>query len=506
MYVNNPEVKKFITKYFIIFLLAVGLTYGVSILSINIIKEKVVENNQAIIGRIVSNNPQLESQIIDIITQGNSSEDLELGKEILSKYNYNNISLFNEPIISKSINNVYLLNFIFIVLIFLLILITILSYFKKLYKDIKDMTEYVYNSSEGRAFDMKNNFIFIVLIFLLILITILSYFKKLYKDIKDMTEYVYNSSEGRAFDMKNINQEGQIGLLKTELLKMTNILKEKAELLQKEKIFLNDTMSDISHQLRTNQEGQIGLLKTELLKMTNILKEKAELLQKEKIFLNDTMSDISHQLRTPMTSLMILNDLMYDDLPNEVKIDFLDKIKHQLNRMDWLIKSMLKLSKVDAKVIDFKKEKINIKELIHKATAPIIIPMEIKNQNLIIEGDDTSSYIGDMSWSVEALVNIIKNCVEHTKENGQIHISYEENPIYSKIIIKDSGEGIDKKDIAHIFKRFYRGKSSSKTESVGIGLAMAKSIINSQNGDISVSSEKDKGTTFNITFHKNYSD
>lgn len=412
MYVNNPEVKKFITKYFIIFLLAVGLTYGVSILSINIIKEKVVENNQAIIGRIVSNNPQLESQIIDIITQGNSSEDLELGKEILSKYNYNNISLFNEPIISKSINNVYLLNFIFIVLIFLLILITILSYFKKLYKDIKDMTEYVYNSSEGRAFDMKN----------------------------------------------------------------------------------------------INQEGQIGLLKTELLKMTNILKEKAELLQKEKIFLNDTMSDISHQLRTPMTSLMILNDLMYDDLPNEVKIDFLDKIKHQLNRMDWLIKSMLKLSKVDAKVIDLKKEKINIKELIHKATAPIIIPMEIKNQNLIIEGDDTSSYIGDMSWSVEALVNIIKNCVEHTKENGQIHISYEENPIYSKIIIKDSGEGIDKKDIAHIFKRFYRGKSSSKTESVGIGLAMAKSIINSQNGDISVSSEKDKGTTFNITFHKNYSD
>lgn len=412
MYVNNPEVKKFITKYFIIFLLAVGLTYGVSILSINIIKEKVVENNQAIIGRIVSNNPQLESQIIDIITQGNSSEDLELGKEILSKYNYNNISLFNEPIISKSINNVYLLNFIFIILIFLLILITILSYFKKLYKDIKDMTEYVYNSSEGRAFDMKN----------------------------------------------------------------------------------------------INQEGQIGLLKTELLKMTNILKEKAELLQKEKIFLNDTMSDISHQLRTPMTSLMILNDLMYDDLPNEVKIDFLDKIKHQLNRMDWLIKSMLKLSKVDAKVIDFKKEKINIKELIHKATAPIIIPMEIKNQNLIIEGDDTSSYIGDMSWSVEALVNIIKNCVEHTKENGQIHISYEENPIYSKIIIKDSGEGIDKKDIAHIFKRFYRGKSSSKTESVGIGLAMAKSIINSQNGDISVSSEKDKGTTFNITFHKNYSD
>lgn len=413
MFVNNPEVKKFFTRYFTMFLIAIVLAFGVSILNINIIKEKVVENNQAIIGKLVSNNPQLENQIVDIITQGNSSENLELGKEILSKYNYGqDISLSNEPIISKSINKVYSLNVAFIVLIFLLMLITVLIYQRKIYKDIKDMTEYVYHSSEGRHFDMKNR----------------------------------------------------------------------------------------------NQEGQIGLLKTELLKMTNILKEKAELLQKEKVFLNDTMSDISHQLRTPMTSLMILNDLMYDDLPNEVKIDFLDKIKHQLNRMDWLIKSMLKLSKVDAKVIEFKKEKINIKELIHKATAPIIVPMEMKNQNLIIEGDDTSSYIGDMSWSVEALVNIIKNCVEHTKENGEIYISYEENPIYSKITIKDSGEGIDKKDLPNIFKRFYRGKSSSKTESVGIGLAMAKSIINSQNGDISVSSEKNKGTTFNITFHKNYSD
>ena len=413
MFVNNPEVKKFFIRYFTMFLIVIVLAFGVSILNINIIKEKVVENNQAIIGKIVSNNPQLENQIVDIITQGNSSENLELGKEILSKYNYGqDISLSNEPIISKSINKVYSLNVAFIVLIFLLMLITVLIYQRKIYKDIKDMTEYVYHSSEGRPFDMKNR----------------------------------------------------------------------------------------------NQEGQIGLLKTELLKMTNILKEKAELLQKEKVFLNDTMSDISHQLRTPMTSLMILNDLMYDDLPNEVKIDFLDKIKHQLNRMDWLIKSMLKLSKVDAKVIEFKKEKINIKELIHKATAPIIVPMEMKNQRLIIEGDDTSSYIGDMSWSVEALVNIIKNCVEHTKENGQIYVSYEENPIYSKITIKDSGEGIDKKDLPNIFKRFYRGKSSSKTESVGIGLAMAKSIINSQNGDISVSSEKNKGTTFDITFHKNYSD
>lgn len=274
-----------------------------------------------------------------------------------------------------------------------------------------------------------------------------------------MTEYVYNSSEGINFVMKN-----------------------------------------------RNKEGQIGILKTELLKMTNILKEKVELLNKEKIFLNDIISDISHQLKTPMTSLIILNDLMYDDLPKETKVEFLDKIKSQLSRMEWLIKSMLKLSKVEAKVINFENKKINIKELINKSISPSLIPMELKNIDLSINGDEKASYIGDINWSSEALVNIIKNCVEHTNENGSLTINYEENPLYSEIIIKDSGEGIDKKDLPHIFKRFYKGKNSSKSDSVGIGLAMAKSIIESQNGDIYARSEKNKGTEFHIIFHKNYSD
>ena len=107
-----------------------------------------------------------------------------------------------------------------------------------------------------------------------------------------------------------------------------------------------------------------------------------------------------------------------------------------------------------------------------------------------------------MNWTTEALVNIIKNCVEHTFSNGSLDISYEKNSLYTEIVIKDSGEGIDKKDLPHIFKRFYKGKSSSKEDSVGIGLAMAKSIIEGQKGDISVKSEKNKGTQFNIIFHK----
>ncbi|WWD84428.1 Adaptive-response sensory-kinase SasA [Terrisporobacter glycolicus ATCC 14880 = DSM 1288] len=408
----NVEMKSFIRRFSVLFLVAIVMCGGVTLINLKIIKEKVVENNQAIIGNILSKKPELEEDIIDIVTQGNSKDNVELGKEVLSKYNYNsNISLKNEPIINESIRYIFNINWVFLCIILILFIILALSYFKKIYEDIKDMTDYVYNCSEGRRFEMKNR----------------------------------------------------------------------------------------------NQDGQIGLLKTELIKMTNILKEKVELLNNEKIFLNNTISDISHQLKTPMTSLVILNDLMYEDLPKETKIEFLDKIKSQLNRMEWLVKSMLKLSKVEAKVIDFEKKEVRINELIKRSVAPSLIPMEIKNIELSISGDENTSYIGDINWSSEAFVNIIKNCIEHTPKGGKINIRYDQNPLYCEIVIKDSGEGIDKKDLPHIFKRFYKGKTS-KEDSVGIGLAMSKSIIESQNGDIYVNSEKNEGTEFHIIFHKAYDD
>ena len=408
----NPEIKSYVKSFFILFIITIVLCVGTTFSAINIIKDKVIENNQAIIGQIISQRPEVEEEIIDIITQGNSKENINLGKEILAKYNYgNNLSLTNEPIIKESMSKIFIIFLILICFVLIVSLILAILYFRKIYKDIKDMTDYVYNSSEGRNFDMKNR----------------------------------------------------------------------------------------------NQEGQIGLLKTELIKMINILKEKVELLNNEKIFLNEVISDISHQLKTPMTSLIILNDLMYEDLPKETKIEFLDKIKSQLNRMEWLIKSMLKLSKVEAKVIDFEKKEVKVSELIKKSISPSLISMEIKNIELTVNVDENISYIGDINWSCEAFVNIIKNCIEHTDTNGKINISYEENPLYCEVVIKDSGEGIDKKDLPHIFKRFYKGKSS-KDDSVGIGLAMAKSIIESQNGDIYVKSEKNKGSEFHIIFHKTYGD
>ena len=407
---SNPEIKKYNISIIALFLIIILLSIFINTLNLNIIKADVIQNNQAIVGNIVSKYPELEKDIVSVITQAKNKENIDLGAKVLQKYNYDSsTNLSQEPIVQNNIYKMLKINILFITFVFIC-LITISFYF----------------------------------------------FIKIYRDIKDMTDYVYHSSEGREYEMKN-----------------------------------------------KNQEGQIGILKTEIMKMTTVLKEKVALLHSEKIFLNDTISDISHQLKTPMTSLMLLTDLMYNDLDKEKKIEFLDRTNAQLSRMDWLIKSMLKLSKLEAKVIDFKTEKVNINELIRRSISPLSVPMELKNISLNINGDKEASYIGDIEWSSEALGNIIKNCIEHTKEGGNLDISYEENPIYSEIVIKDNGEGIDKEDIPNIFKRFYKGKNS-KSDSVGIGLAMAKSIIESQNGDIYVKSEKNMGTEFHITFHKRY--
>lgn len=407
---SNPEIKKYNISIIALFLITIILSIFVNTLNLNIIKADVIQNNQAIVGNIVSKYPELEKDIVSVITQAKNKENTDLGAKVLQKYNYDSsTNLSQEPIVQNNIYKMLKINILFITFVFLC-LITISFYF----------------------------------------------FIKIYRDIKDMTDYVYHSSEGREYEMKN-----------------------------------------------KNQEGQIGILKTEIMKMTTVLKEKVALLHSEKIFLNDTISDISHQLKTPMTSLMLLTDLMYNDLDKEKKIEFLDRTNAQLSRMDWLIKSMLKLSKLEAKVIDFKTDKVNINELIKRSISPLLVPIELRNISLNINGDKEASYTGDIEWSSEALSNIIKNCIEHTKEGGTLDITYEENPIYSEIIIKDNGEGIDKDDIQNIFKRFYKGKNS-KSDSVGIGLAMAKSIIESQNGDIYVKSKKNRGSEFHITFHKRY--
>jgi len=259
---------------------------------------------------------------------------------------------------------------------------------------------------------------------------------------------------------------------------------------------------EYSLDVRDNQEGELSILKNEIYKVTVTLSEQASLLKKDKQFLANALSDISHQLKTPITSMSVMAELLENEnLPQHKRVAFVRNIRSQLERLQWLVSSLLKLSRIDAGTIEFKKERINLRELVNRAVEPFLIPMELKGQTLEIIGDDDVSLTGDMNWTAEALANIVKNCMEHTPPGGRITITFSETSLYTNITISDNGDGIHKQDLPNIFKRFYKGKNAHK-DSIGIGLAMSKSIIESQNGTIDVASERGKGTAFTVKFYK----
>jgi signal transduction histidine kinase len=273
--------------------------------------------------------------------------------------------------------------------------------------------------------------------------------------------------------------------------------------LEKLSVYLREISSgNYSLDARDNQEGELSILKNDIYKVTLMLSEQRSLLERDKTGLTDAISDISHQLKTPLTSMTVMADLLSKpDLPSAKRTEFTRNIRIQLERIDWLVSSLLKLSKIEAKTIQFKKDQIEVKKLIQKALEPVLIPMDIKEQTVSINGDDNVSFVGDFNWTAEAVINILKNGVEHTQEGGVIAISFSENALFTEIIIADNGKGIPKEDLPYIFKRFYKGKNASEG-SIGIGLAMAHSIIASQNGVIDVTSSSDKGTQFRIKLYK----
>ncbi len=255
--------------------------------------------------------------------------------------------------------------------------------------------------------------------------------------------------------------------------------------------------------INENSEDELSNLKNELYKITVMLKEESEISKKDKDNLKMSVEDISHQLKTPLTSITIMLDNLKDnpDMDENIKQKFIFEISKQIDWINWLVISMLKLSKLDANVVQFYEEKIILKKFIDEIIKNLEIPIEIKNLQIIIEGDEKASFIGDYKWQQEAVTNIIKNCIEHNKDNAKIYIKYEENTLFTKITIRDEGEGISKEDLKHIFERFYKGQNSSEN-SVGIGLALAKNIIEKNNGMISCKSEVDKGTEFVIKYMK----
>ena len=263
--------------------------------------------------------------------------------------------------------------------------------------------------------------------------------------------------------------------------------------------YMNNILNDdYSINIKDYCEGDISNLKNDIYKMTIKLKEQSELLIKEKKYLEETLQDISHQIKTPLTSMYMINDILTNEKDENIKKEFLIKNKNQIERIEWLVTSLLKLSRLESGTVKLKKEKISLKELIDKSIEPINVLLELRNIKLTKNIIDVNLVV-DINWTVEALLNVIKNACEHTVD--KIEIVGSTNPLYTEIKIIDNGIGISKKDIKHIFERFYKGNHNK--ESIGIGLNMSKKIINLQNGLIEVESKEGVGSTFIIKLYKN---
>lgn len=255
--------------------------------------------------------------------------------------------------------------------------------------------------------------------------------------------------------------------------------------------------------IHEDREGDLAKLANAFNSMGNVIRNNLSELNKEKQFLVDLMSDISHQLKTPLSSLIVYNDIMLNkDLAPEQREAFLQKKHDQLERMKWLIYSILKLAKLDAKSIEFRKEEQSLNETIQNAIEALESKATLGGVKIVFTETEEVSFLHDREWLEEALINIIKNGIEHTAGGGLIAIGVMENPLYRRITIQDTGEGIREEDLPNIFKRFYKSPLSPKSESLGIGLALAKSIVESHEGIIEAQSQVGVGTMFVITFIK----
>lgn len=411
-FLKNPEIKRAVARLLVlqvIFSMLIFLFIRHETLNIH---KNVVSQNQALVGSILYNHPELEKEIINYVTKRASKAEIEKGKAALRQYGYSeDMTIFSEPVL----------------------------------KDFYDEFQY-------KALG------FSALYFLPLLLFILNEYRIVFKRIRKISLAAEKVVEG-----------------------------------------------DFSIILQDDREGEFGILGHNFNIMAARLKQSLEKLKEEKLFLKNIISDISHQLKTPLASLVMFNELMLEnkDMENFQREDFLLKIKSQLNRMEWLILNLLKMARLEAGAIDFKKEKIPLMAPVNKAVNALKDKAEEKGQKIIIKNSDEDVYfIGDEDWTSEAVINIIKNCIEHTQRQGEINIEVFETPLFSRLVIEDSGEGIDKEDLPHVFERFYKGSNSVKVESVGIGLALTKIIIEEQGGAISVFSEKGKGSRFEITFLK----
>lgn len=256
-------------------------------------------------------------------------------------------------------------------------------------------------------------------------------------------------------------------------------------------------------EIEENEEGELSRLQNELYKITVMLRESSELAGQQKKALADSVSDISHQLKTPLTSCLVLLDNLAEseNMTEETRRRFLSEITGQLTSVSWLVQVLLKLSRLDAGVVELKEEEVSVSALIREAVEKVGLLAEWKQIDIQVMGEEEPFIKGDRHWLEEALVNLIKNAIEHSPEDSEIRIQVEDNQVYTCIHVRDFGSGISYEDQKHIFERFYRSADAGE-DSVGIGLALAQEIMKRQNGYLTVESEPGQGTTFYMKFLK----
>ena len=250
------------------------------------------------------------------------------------------------------------------------------------------------------------------------------------------------------------------------------------------------------------KQGELGELYTNLYKLVQALKESNRKEQEEKIFLRDIMSDISHQLKTPLASLTVFLDLLYDGRVPDVdkQKQMLLESKNQVSRMEWMVLSMLKLARIEAGAIQFEKHPCSLYAIVAQAKESVAYLTEKRGQQIDVQIDEKQMLVCDGDWLTEAIINLLKNASDYSGEQTTIHIWTEDNPMYTRIYVKDEGCGIAESELKNIFKRFYRINKEVNPNSVGIGLSLTKSIVEGMGGKISVRSEFGSYTQFILTF------
>ncbi|RAS91785.1 hypothetical protein A3863_04720 [Priestia endophytica] len=408
---QNPEMKS-VRRFFLIYLLlfTIIIGYGTYFLGQQF-KNEYIESNAAITGTLLKQHPELQEDLMVLLTKDVSEDEKRIGMNILHEYG-----------ISSNLSMVF---------------------FPQLNDFFKTLTLCA---------------IFTFLLFFVCLIGAHYWFsKRIYTQIRGLTVHADQILEG-----KSISSLPEI------------------------------------------REGDISKLLHSFNRMRFVIQKNIADLEKEKRFLVNLMSDISHQLKTPLASLTMYNDIMIEkDLSKDQQLLFLEQGKQQLERMNWLIQSLLKLAKLDVGAIQFQKRNAS---LAHTIQGSVNILKELATQKGIqLTVLKTKDYIlkHDSDWMTEALVNVIKNAIEHTATGKGVSVMLEDSDNLCKIHIRDQGNGIARDEIRNIFKRFYQGKKNKKSGSVGIGLSLSKAIVEGHNGIIQVESQIGVGTTFTFIFPKN---